>query len=351
MATAIDLDFYADRRMPEYTGIQLLEVETSWNMGTYSHTVDSYSGTPSKPIGTSTPHLDEVEKACRALSLHPNAAGVVFQRYGYVGRASIRRLWTRCKIATSANALKDLKAWLTETCNLVGTIDGLMDWFDRLLSCRSDILKRVFQPHGIHIDEVISLIHEEYLNDEVIRALLEAIEEHYGTVLCIPPLVLSDWIHQRSTPGSNGAFDWNYGQAKIAAGGVSKAFAVVHMNSNHWGVLCVDFSARRISFGDSMDKGTVRLPCDAEDAIVYWLRHIKVWNSRWSTDIVHLDVPQQRSGSGSCGVIALNTIERSIDPDVERWTDSDSQKCRIQYFQVVSGFCKVRNTGRFCLFF
>ena len=128
---------------------------------------------------------------------------------------------------------------------------------------------------------------------------------------------------------------------------VTKAFAIIPMPPDHWGLLCVDFLRREISFGDSMDQGIVRLTEDVKSAIhraVLWLRHVGLMDSSWPSDIARLSVPRQPQGSGSSGVIALNTIECSINPSAEPWIHPRSAYHRIRYLQVASGYRNVRYT-------
>ena len=51
-----------------------------------------------------------------------------------------------------------------------------------------------------------------------------------------------------------------------------------------------------------------------------------------------VDVPQQPLASGSCAINAANTIERTINPAVERWTHPRS----VRAMKLLTGYSTVR---------
>ncbi|KAF9368664.1 hypothetical protein BGX21_006436 [Mortierella sp. AD011] len=94
-----------------------------------------------------------------------------------------------------------------------------------------------------------------------------------------------------------------------------------------------------------MDSGVQMIPNKVRKAILFWLQHIGEDIQCWNTTVQHLCVPQQASGSGSCGVIALNTVEHTINPATERWTNARSAYHRIRYLQYITGQCEPSKQG------
>ncbi|KAF8918269.1 hypothetical protein BGZ58_004881, partial [Dissophora ornata] len=121
-------------------------------------------------------------------------------------------------------------------------------WFCSILLDEPGIMSRVFQSTSsitLSINSVLYVMKEIYIDDEVVRAVMEIFSNVYGSdgrYIFIPPLQLTLWketLYQ----------DWE--REQISSGQVEKAFAVVHM-PGHWGALQVDFTRRQISFGDSL---------------------------------------------------------------------------------------------------
>ncbi|KAK3820323.1 MAG: hypothetical protein J3Q66DRAFT_336825 [Benniella sp.] len=126
----------------------------------------------------------------------------------------------------------------------------------------------------------------------------------------------------------------------------AKVFTVMNIG-DHWAPLCDDFTRRSISFDDSLDDGrTPRLCSRRLDHIKRWLSSCNVDVAIWGitqNKVQRLDVPRQPWGSGSCRVIALNTIERMINPSTERWSPERSAYHRLRYLELLTRPFEVRN--------
>jgi Ulp1 family protease len=127
----------------------------------------------------------------------------------------------------------------------------------------------------------------------------------------------------------------------MSSGRVLKVFAIVSM-TEHWGALHVDVVNRAISFGDSLNR---RTPDDAIEAVRKWLEITGQDLKLWSTSCGKFDVPRQPPVSGSCGINAANTIERVLNPGIERWTHSRSTYHRLRFLKLLTGYSKVRIGG------
>ncbi|KAF9364907.1 hypothetical protein BGX34_012149 [Mortierella sp. NVP85] len=327
-------DIYTAGTPYMYTGVQLLPVKSSWKQEAlyvglvYSSMIASVIVLFHK--GDSVPSLEEVNKAHADLEGKPDAVGVWFSYFGYVPRESLRRLRHKCKVFDLADRMRRLKQWLQENHAAIRN-----DFMDDILRPKANGWILDFGRLG----EIMCLMDEGYLGAPVIETLINKFQTCYWNKVCILPgvLTIQNTDHRMSFPRSD---DWH----DIRMGRKTKVFAIVCMPPDHWGLLCFDFSRREISFGDSMDQGFVRLTEDVKSAIltvVRWSRDAEVMDGAWSPDIARLNVPQQPHGSGSGGVIALNTIECSINPSVEPWTHSRSAYHRIRYLQVASGYRKL----------
>ncbi|KAK3826003.1 MAG: hypothetical protein J3Q66DRAFT_396904 [Benniella sp.] len=319
-----------------YTGAQILAVISSWKPEALYIGVENSSWLYPAPQGIDVPSLEEVNKAQTDLEGKPNALGAVFSCYGYVARDNLPHLWRLCTLFDLADRMRSLERWLQD--NQAAICNGFMD--DLLKSEAKD-----WKLSSWGLKEAMCLVDEGHLSARVIATLLEEIQMCYkDKVLCIPPHFLTNWDPDRRTDTSN---YWEHIMAMRLVSfrkKTTKAFAVVRIHPNHWGLLCVDFTRREFSFGDSMDQGVVRLTEDVKSTIckiVRWLRQAGLMDSPWPSDIARLNVPQQPHDSGSSGVIALNTIECFGDPSIEPWTHLRSAYHRIRYLQVVSGYCNL----------
>jgi hypothetical protein len=228
------------------------------------------------------------------------------------------------------NDAKELLAWIDKEPSKT----DFVDWFHTLLLDTPGILAHRFQSTPgvpLHIKSIFSIRDENYIDDEVVRSALEVFSLSYegeGRYLFVSPIQQTMWELNKS---------WHWKKEQIQAGVVEKAFFAVFMKC-HWGVLEVDFLSRKISFGDSL---SWPVPNDTVKLAKEWIRHCGVDLQQWDRVIGKFDVPQQPAGSGSCAVNALNAIETSINPAIERWTHSRSAHHRLRLLELVSGYKKV----------
>ncbi|KAF9178456.1 hypothetical protein BGZ49_005341 [Haplosporangium sp. Z 27] len=214
-------------------------------------------------------------------------------------------------------------------------------FFQKILLVEKGIMNRSFKLTSgspLSIQSVFHLRGEEYVDDDIIRAMLEIFSEAYGAkgwYLFIPPLKLNTW--RNSTKYSKNDWDWNLEHLQGTA--LKEAFAVVLM-PGHWGALCVDFQDRKLSFGDSLSR---MLPVDAKSAIFKWIgKEPSRSVSQWSKATERFRVAQQPHTSGSCGINALNAIEHRLNPEVEFWTHKRSAFHRTRALKLVTGYSKLK---------
>ena len=158
--------------------------------------------------------------------------------------------------------------------------------------------------------------------------------EFYGEedrYLFVSPIRLTLWTHNISS-------SWHWKKDQIKAGLVEKVVMVVYMSS-HWGVIEVDFTRCKISFGDSLSRA---VPYESVNAVREWISRCGVDVEQWDRGVSKLWVSQQPPGSGSCAVNALNAVETCVNPAVERWTHARSAHHRMRLLQLVTGYTKVK---------
>ncbi|ORY90323.1 hypothetical protein BCR41DRAFT_376103 [Lobosporangium transversale] len=188
----------------------------------------------------------------------------------------------------------------------------------------------------LSVRSTLFLANECYIDDDLIRSVLEIFRVVYkdvkgGPYMFIPPLYLPIW--RDADNSEEECYTWLGEELKNRP---SKAFAVVQM-SEHWGVLVVDFVQKSISFGDSLKKF---IPVEILNGIQRWMTRngINFQAEKWGKRVQYnLNVPRQPLGSGSCGIIALNTIERILNPKVERWSHERSCYHRTRLLRLVTG--------------
>jgi hypothetical protein len=289
--------------------------------------------------------ITDAEKMIQDAHSHPdnNKADlskgcVLFPGLGQVSYPTILALRRRHNIVRSAQNIQAMLDWLTG----VTTHDKAWDAFRAELLDSPGILGRKYSPHwtvSIHMDHLFTLVKEQWLTGDVIDSVMGMFKVQYNHInqgfIFIPTHIPTLWAQ-------GDELDW---EKELVEGLIerakenleAKAFTVIYFGQ-HWGPLCIDFTRTTICFGDSLDDGqNSRLGNDRHDHIKRWLSSCGVNVGRWSTAVQRLDVPQQpRGASGSCGVIALNTIERQIDPLVERWTHKMSAAHRLRYLALLT---------------
>src|SRR5215469_8460920 len=111
----------------------------------------------------------------------------------------------------------------------------------------------------------------------------------------------------------------------------TKKLDIIQM-TNHWGVIEIDFTNHTFNFGDSLN---LTPPRNTLTVLRQWLLSVGE-KTEMQTNFSRLDVPFQGPGSGSCGVIAVNTIERAVNPAIPKWTNETSAYHRIRYLKLLT---------------
>ncbi|KAF9929274.1 hypothetical protein BGZ65_005870 [Modicella reniformis] len=253
-----------------------------------------------------------------------------------------RLLQLKHTIINFARNLGFMLDWLDQ----VAKHDKAWEPFRNVLCDTTGILTHIFKPHhsvSHAIDPLFSFIGERWLTGEAVDATLDMFSVQYSLVggfVFLPTNIPFYWETGRDDHA------WTYGRDRIhelmeraRRNLTAKAFTVMN-TGDHWAPLCIDFTQKSILFGDSLDDGRQRLDREGLGHVQRWLSSCDVNIVSWNITedkIQRLDVPlQPRGRSGSCGVIALNSIERGIDPSVERWSHEKSAYHRLRYLALLT---------------
>ena len=264
-----------------------------------------------------------------------NPWGIEISGAGKFSDQAVRLLPNVAKTTAFVRNAKALLAWMEK--ELSASDQDFGDWFRALLFDSPGIMNHQLKPTPgvpLEIVETFSVRDEEYINDEVIRTALDVFSEFYGEedrYLFVSPIRLTLWTHNISS-------SWHWKKDQIKAGLVEKVVMVVYMSS-HWGVIEVDFTRCKISFGDSLSRA---VPYESVNAVREWISRCGVDVEQWDRGVSKLWVSQQPPGSGSCAVNALNAVETCVNPAVERWTHARSAHHRMRLLQLVTGYTKVK---------
>ena len=266
--------------------------------------------------------------------------GVQIANFGYVSLAAILFLPNISVVKEFVERLRRVLGWVDHEVAKHDVAFAL--WLKNLLLNQQGVMRHHFTPTTdpeVNIRSIFYIIKENFVDDETVRIVMATFRDHYGAdgrYLFIAPLELEAWRLSLKR-GEEPYFPWNWQEKKVHCGRVEKAFSIVLL-PEHWGAICIDFSKHRISFGDSLN---YKVPQDAMAAIWRWLHCLGQDISLWDQNISKFDVPQQPLTSGSCAINAANTIERTINPGVERWTHPRSPYHRIRILKLLTGYSKV----------
>ncbi|KAF9151639.1 hypothetical protein BGX20_005370, partial [Mortierella sp. AD010] len=265
--------------------------------------------------------------------------------------------------ASKVNQFKDTKD-CKAVKEFVGELKGLLDW---LRVCDKEGHDPVFTSWLIHLlENTPGIMHyqfetslgrdvlgtvtglnvlakENWIDDYSICRVAEYFQYRYQDHDTQQPIVIPFYhlVHWRCHLEIQGNLsdgypcDWEKGT--FIDGQNSKVFAVVQMG-DHWGAACIDFKERRVYFGDSMKR---TFPSDARKAIARWLVHIGMDLTKWDPCVHLFHVPRQVN-SGSCGVIALNTIERVLNGKLSIWTNGHAACHRLRLMQLMTGYSSLK---------
>lgn len=193
----------------------------------------------------------------------------------------------------------------------------------------------------VSLTSLLTLCGREWLDDDVIDWVLHFFSLCYGEegkVLFLPPF----WErHHR----------WAAQKDKIAGGRVRKLFTVVFF-SNHWTVICFDFESHRIQYGDSLNWS---VPVEKIDEVLEWLEsfqpRVEDKKGAYRVDlnamrnargfIEPLPIVNQ-TDSASCGVLALNAIEKAVNPYYDWDQHTSPLDMRVRFARMLTGYTEVR---------
>jgi len=262
------------------------------------------------------------------------AWGICVTGIGSFAVSAAKLLPMAAQTITFVNKIKDMLNWIDGKSDVT-----FIEWFRCILLDTPGVMAKIFRPTAgvpLSISSILDLNNEVYLDDEIVRAVLELFSESYGSngrYIFISPLQIQLWKEDLMK-------DWK--QSEIKSGRAKKAFAVVHM-PGHWGALEVDFVQCKISFGDSL---SWPVPSDMIEVVRDWIGCCGGDMDQWSCRVEQFDVPHQPASSGSCAINAINAIEMSINPKTERWTHLKSAHHRLRLLKLVTGFSKVCSVVR-----
>jgi len=190
--------------------------------------------------------------------------------------------------------------------------------------------KHAYLNFSCYINTVLYVAEEEYLDDNAISLLLKTLKNRHsdgGRNMFIDQDFLRAAIECKAAEGEHmlfGSFKWDWGKKDLFNNVVDRAFGIYN-HAQHWYVVCIDFQARQVFAGDSIDRG---MPEHVRRAIVQWLVSVLPVTNEFSQPsdslkgwtLHKLDVPQQGGDSGSCGLVAANAIECILDPRMPPWS-------------------------------
>jgi hypothetical protein len=168
------------------------------------------------------------------------------------------------------------------------------------------------------------LLCEEWLHEDVLNALAELLyfsqaavsTSEIPTTLILPTHFLSDakfLLHQSPPFFSPNLAALRHQLEKTS---VDKIFAF-NVHSNHYSTYRASESAS-LGYGDSMHL----LPDVHVPSIWHWF--LSGTGFTVPSSVETLDVASQGTGSGSCGIAALNLVETDLDAETDKWSPSTS---------------------------
>jgi hypothetical protein len=210
--------------------------------------------------------------------------GVQIANLGYVSLAAVLFLPNILIVKEFVERLRRVLSWVDN--EIIKHDVAFSVWLKNLLLNEPGVMRRHFTPTTdpeVNIHSIFYLIEENFVDDETVRIVMAIFRDYYGDdgrYLFIAPLELEAW--RRSLDREDEPyFPWNWQEKKVHSGRVEKAFSLVLL-PEHWGAICIDFSKRRIFFGDSLD---YEVPQDAMAVIWRWLHSVGQDISSWDQTI------------------------------------------------------------------
>lgn len=295
------------------------------------------------------PSSSELGKVVQALTKEkgescPNQQYACFKNTSTYFSAEMVRMCLRThEILQIRVDLPRMLSWLDRvtTSASLSFINGL-----RAILLRAPDISRTVMPTRrgtLHIRSLLRFADELWLDDDIIDLALQEMGEmdtgrnkfvlipaQHLSVANSSDLSQSCWQHLKSKV-----------EQLVELGEVSrlhkqdaqaKAVGAILTGGNHWGILCFDFVTMAVSFGHSLDRGRAHMEDSVRGLVDRWLDYHGV---SMKIGFSNLTVPYQGAGSGSCAVVALNTIERMMDPSVEVWAAQKSEHHRLRLLRMI----------------
>ncbi|KAF9081870.1 hypothetical protein BGX23_000355, partial [Mortierella sp. AD031] len=205
--------------------------------------------------------------------------------------------------------------------------------------------KSIEMDSTIYMSSILYVSNEKYIDDSAIDIFLKTFKNKYGDQrnLFISQMFLRIALENTKQIESAGAESpihdnkdkhEDKGKEDLSNNTVDRAFGI-YQSGNHWLVVCVDFKARRVFYGDSINYA---FPVYVRRAIIQWLISVlpgtEIRDRLKDWTLQRLDMPQQRS-SGSCGLIAANAIECILDPKIQPWSRSRPEFYRMRLLKML----------------
>lgn len=277
-------------------------------------------------------------------------------RFGYVTKGALVPLVALHDAVDFAVDLRGFLDWLNLDSD---DSDGLFtrSLRQRILDQEGIMDYKFVSSYGIEtsVKSVMSFRGEAWIDVNGIGKVMETLKKkfgHRGTYLFVPTQIFTEWTRYCKNPDGSPT-PWNMYQSTVLAMENEaekarsanekkdiRAFSIVDLEG-HWGAFSVDFAAKKILFGHSLDGGRFPESSGALHVLKRWLLSCGIVFRHWTHD--RLDVPQN-AGTGSCGINALNAIEREFDPMVERWKGEKDRYHRIRLLRLLTESAEVRST-------
>ncbi|KAF9914206.1 hypothetical protein FBU30_002730, partial [Linnemannia zychae] len=154
--------------------------------------------------------------------------GIHVSGIGSFATSAARLLPVAVQTVAFVDKVKDMLSWIARESDAI-----FADWFRCILLDTPGVMLKTFQATTgvpLSISSVLDLKKEDFLDDEIVRSVMELFGESYGTdgrYLFISPIQIQLWKQDIFK-------EWE--KSKVESGQVVKAFAVVHM-PGHWGAL------------------------------------------------------------------------------------------------------------------
>lgn len=274
-------------------------------------------------------------------------AFVDFKHYGIISWPSLVALQRAYHAQEVVEAIVEMKKWLNDESDETTRqfCEELGYALDTLCPLNHSFSPRSLKGASVAMQKVLRFRNTEWLDGELIDALLRIMhsrhQDRQASKSCMYSIMSTN-----ETEGLR--------SGKLTDGGVQaeivklssyveknpthdvKLFGVVLTEHNsHWNVIAIDFAAKKVLLGDSLDGGRfqeVRYPNILQGAFAH-LTACRVATEDWT--LARFPVEQQGDG-GSCGIAAVNAIECFLEPGAEVFLSSRAKYFRLKYAMYIT---------------